>query len=160
MISNKVKKNIDIWVKKYPKGQQKSAVMAALKFSQEENNGSLTPQIITEIADYLAMPKIAVAEVATFYENYNNKPVGKYTLRVCHNISCMLRGSDDIINYLEDKLALKSGQTTTDNNFTLKKVECLGACVGAPMMQVGDDYYENLTTDKVDNILDKLLKLD
>ncbi len=158
MISKTAQQQIDKWIAKYPKKQQQSAVMEALKIVQDENGGYLDDKAIESVASYLDMPNIAVAEVATFYENYNHKPVGKYMIRFCHNISCMLNGADDLIAYLEQKLNIKVGQTTADGNFSLKKVECLASCVGAPMMQIGDIYYENLTKNKIDNILDMLIK--
>ncbi len=158
MISKTAKQQIDKWITKYPKGKQQSAVMEALRLAQADNNGHLTPELIKEVANYLNIPNIAAYEVATFYENYNHKPVGKYVIRFCHNISCMLNGADDLITYLEQKLQIKVGQTTADGKFSLKHVECLAACVGAPMMQIGDVYYENLTKNKIDNILDILIK--
>jgi len=156
MISNKAKKQIDVWVAKYPEGHQSSAVMEALKIVQAESDNRLTPDTIQAVADYLDMQGIAVAEVATFYENYNHKPVGKHTIRFCHNISCMLNGSDELITHLENKLGVKTGEVTPDGLINVKKVECLGACVGAPMFQIGDQYYENLTADKIDEIVDGL----
>ena len=106
MISNEAKKEIDFWVSKYPEGRKSSAVMQALTIVQKENGGSLNPDLINEVADYLEMPVISVQEVATFYENYNHKPVGRHVVRFCHNISCMLNGSDALISYLADKLTL------------------------------------------------------
>ena len=156
MISNEAKKEIDIWVSKYPKSRESSAVMQALTIVQKENSGRLNSDLIYAVADYLKMPAISVQEVATFYENYNHKPVGKHVVRFCHNISCMLNGSDDLISYLEDKLEVKTGEVTKDGLVSVKKVECLGACVGGPMCQIGDQYYENLTTDKLDKILEEL----
>ena len=156
MISNKAKKQIDTWVAKYPAGRQSSAVMEALKIVQAENGNSLSAESIQAVANYLEMPSIAAAEVATFYENYNHKPVGKHTIRICHNISCMLNGADDLVSYLEKKLGVKTGQVTKDGLLNVKKVECLGACVGAPMFQIGDTYYENLTEKKIDDIVDNL----
>ena len=156
MISNEAKKQIDAWIAKYPGGRQSSAVMEALKIVQAENDNSLTPETIQAVADYLDMPGIAAAEVATFYENYNHKAVGKHTIRICHNISCMLNGADDLVAYLEKKLGVKTGEVTKDGLVNVKKVECLGACVGAPMFQIGDQYYENLTEEKIDEIVDGL----
>ncbi|MBE8189428.1 MAG: NAD(P)H-dependent oxidoreductase subunit E [Candidatus Thioglobus sp.] len=153
MISDNAKKQIDVWVAKYPAGRQSSAVMEALKIVQAENENLLTPEAISEVADYLKMPKIAAAEVATFYENYNHKPAGKHVIRFCHNISCMLNGADDLIDYLEQKHDVKVGEVTKDGRFSIKKVECLGACVGAPMLQIDDIYHENLTEKKLDEIL-------
>ena len=156
IISDSAKKQIDNWIEKYPQGRQSSAVMEALKFVQAENDNQLTSEAIQAVADYLNMPGIAAAEVASFYENYNHKPVGKHIIRFCHNISCMLNGADDLITHLETKLGVKTGEVTEDGLISVKKVECLGACVGAPMFQIDDQYYENLTTDKIDDIVDGL----
>jgi NADH-quinone oxidoreductase subunit E len=156
MISDNAKKQIDSWVEKYPEGKQSSAVMEALKIVQKENNNQLTHDSIQAVANYLDMPGIAAAEVATFYENYNHKPVGKHIIRFCHNISCMLNGADDLISHLETKLGVKTGDVTKDGLISVKKVECLGACVGAPMFQIDDQYYEHLTIDKIDKIVDDL----
>jgi len=156
MISKEAKKEIDHWVSKYPKGRESSAVMQALTIVQNENGGSLNNDLMQAVADYLEMPAISVQEVATFYENYNHKPVGKHIVRFCHNISCMLNGSDELISYLEEKLQVKTGQVSIDGLISVKKVECLGACVGGPMCQIGDQYYEHLTTDKLDKILGDL----
>ena len=156
MISDQAKKEIDIWVAKYPEGRQSSAVMEALKIVQAENGGSLANDLIKAVAEYLDMPRISVQEVATFYENYNHQPVGKNVIRFCHNISCMLNGADDLISYLETKLAVKTGEVSKDGLVSVKKVECLGACVDAPMCQIGDKYYENLTEQRFDEILDSL----
>jgi NADH-quinone oxidoreductase subunit E len=156
MISDQSKKEIDFWVKKYPEGRESSAVMQALTIVQKENDGSLNGDLMQAVADYLDMPAISVQEVATFYENYNHKPVGKHVIRFCHNISCMLNGSDELISYLEDKLEVKTGQVSKDGLVSVKKVECLGACVGGPMCQIGDQYHEHLTTNKLDKILEDL----
>jgi NADH-quinone oxidoreductase subunit E len=143
-------------IKKYPQDKQKSVVIEALKLVQAKNKGFLNAESIQEVANIVKMSEIEVQEVATFYENFNHAPVGKFQIRFCHNISCMLNGADDLITYLEEKLDIKVGQVTKDKKFSLKKVECLGACVGAPMMQIGDEYYENLTKNKLDDILDNL----
>ena len=156
IISDGAKKQIDSWIEKYPQGKQSSAVMEALKLVQAENDNQLTSEAIQAVADYLDMPGIAAAEVATFYENYNHKPVGKHIIRFCHNISCMLNGADDLITHLETKLGVKTGEITKDGLISVKKVECLGACVGAPMFQIDDQYYEHLTADKIDDIVDGL----
>ncbi len=147
---------IDKYIAKYPAEQKQSAVMGALHAVQDDCNGSLTTELMNAVADYLEMPAIAVYEVATFYSMYELKPVGKHKISVCTNISCLLCGSDEIVNHLNNKLGVKFGQTTEDGQFTLKEVECLGACGGAPMFQIGKTYYENLTTEKVDQILESL----
>jgi len=155
-LTDAVKAEIDTWVAKYPEGKQSSAVMFALKLAQDQNGGWLTTEFMDAVADYLSMDKIAVYEVATFYSMYEHKPVGKHKICVCTNISCMVCGSSKVVKHLEEKLSIKMGQTTTDNRITLKEVECLGACVGAPMMQIGENYYEHLTPEKIDEILDGL----
>jgi NADH-quinone oxidoreductase subunit E len=147
---------IDAWIAKYPPEQKQSAVMGALSIVQEANGGYLTTELMDAVAEYLEMAPIAVYEVATFYSMYELKPVGKHKICVCTNVSCMLCGSDDIVAHLKQKLNIGFGETTVDNKFTLKEVECLGACGGAPMMQIGKTYYENLSSEKIDEILAKL----
>ena len=156
IIQGSVKERIDRWVARYPDDQQQSAVMAALRIVQETNGGHLTTELMDQIAEYLDMPPIAVYEVATFYGNYEHEPVGKHKICLCNSISCMLRGNEDILAHMEKKLNIKTGETSADGRFTIKKVECLGACGGAPMMQIGKTYYENLTETSVDEILDGL----
>ncbi len=156
LINNASKKQIDEWVAKYPAEQKQSAVMSALRIVQDQNGGWLTTELMDAVADYLDMDKIHVYEVATFYSMYEHKPVGKHKICVCTNISCMVCGSGKIVDHLEEKLAIKMGETTEDNRFSLKEVECLGACSGAPMMQIGEHYYENLDAEKIDTILDEL----
>ena len=155
-LSAESRQEIDAWVAKFPNDQKQSAVLAALTIVQAANGGWLTEPLMDAVAEYLAMPKIAVYEVATFYSMYDLKPVGKYKIEVCNNISCMLCGCYKIINHLENKLGIKMGTTTADRKFTLRAAECLGACVGAPMMQIGDQYYEHLTPETVDQILQEL----
>lgn len=147
---------IDRWVAKYPPERKASAVMAALRIAQEQNGGYLNTELMDAVAVYLEMPNVAVYEVATFYSMYELEPVGRHKICVCTNISCMLCGSDEIVEHLEQRLGIKLGETTADGRFTLKEVECLGACVGAPMLQLGRDYHENLTPETVDQILDGL----
>jgi len=144
---------IDHWIAKFPENHQQSALLAALHIVQEENGGHLTDALMQAIADYLKIPAIAVYEVATFYMMYDLKPTGKYKLYVCTNIACQLRGSDEIMDHLKKRLKVDKGETTKDGKFTLKEFECLGACIGAPMMQINKDYHENLTPKKVDEIL-------
>ena len=148
---------IDEWLAKYPADRKQSALLAALREVQHENNGFLTPALMDAVADYLGLPKIAVYEVATFYSMFETKPVGRHSVSVCTNISCMLRGSDDIVAYIERKLGTKTGETTPDGRIYLKpEEECLAACCGAPMMMVDHVYHENLTPQKIDEILDAL----
>lgn len=156
MIPEAALAEIDIWIKKYPVEQKQSAVIPALHIVQDASGGWLTTELMDAVAEYLEMPPIAVYEVASFYSMYEHKPVGRHKISVCTNISCLLCGSEKIVEHLEKKLAIKMGQTTSDGKFTLKEVECLGACVGAPMFQIGRDYYENLTPEKIDSILDTM----
>lgn len=156
LITEASRSEIDQWIVKYPPEQKQSAVMAALRIVQDQNGGWLTRELMDAVADYLEMPPIAVYEVATFYSMYEHKPVGRHKICVCTNVSCMLRGSDEIVDHLENKLGVKLGETTPDNKITLKEVECLAACANAPMFQIGRTYYEDLTPDKVDEILTQL----
>lgn len=159
LISSESKADIDNWVAKYPAEQKQSAVMAALRIVQDQNSGYLTDELIEAVAEYLEMPPIAVHEVATFYSMYERKPVGKVKICVCTNISCMLCGSDGVVEHLENKLGIKLGETTGDGMFTLKEVECLGACVNAPVMQIGNEYHEHLTKEKIDKLIESMDKL-
>lgn len=145
---------INHWIAKYPANERQSAVMSALRIVQEQH-GHLTPELMDAVAEYLEMPAIAVYEVASFYTMYEKSPVGKHLVNVCTNISCKLRDSAKIVHYLEQKLQIKLGETTNDGRFTLRAVECLGACVNAPMMQVDKDYHENLTTESIDSVLEQ-----
>lgn len=153
ILSISARAEIDTWIAKYPADQRQSAVMAALRIVQDENGGYLTPALMDAVAEYLQMPPIAVYEVATFYSMYELKPVGRHKICICTNISCMLQGCDTIVAHLTQKLGIGLGQTTADQQYTLKEVECLGACCHAPVMQIGRQYYENLTPDKIDQIL-------
>ncbi|SCZ49455.1 NADH-quinone oxidoreductase subunit NuoE [Thiohalomonas denitrificans] len=156
LLTSETRAEIDSWIAKYPSDQQQSAVMAALRIAQEQNDGYLTDALIGAIAAYLDMPAVAVYEVATFYSMYELNPVGRHKLSICTNISCMLRGSDEVVEHLEKRLGIKLGETTADGKFTLKEVECLGACVNAPMLQSGREYIENLTPETLDRLLDTL----
>ncbi len=157
VLSSHVREEIDHWVKKFPEGRQRSAVIAALQAAQHENEGYLTPEIMDAIAAYLQLPPIQVYEVATFYSMFETKMVGRHSISVCTNISCWLRGADDIVGHIESKLGIKVGESTPDGKFYLKREEeCLAACCGAPMMMVDHHYYEDLTPAKVDEVLDSL----
>lgn len=146
---------IDGWIAKYPHKQ--SAVMAALMIAQKQNGGYLTIDLMNAVATYLDMPPVAVYEVASFYSMYEHQPVGKYKICVCTNISCMLNGSDQIVEHLKNKIGVKAFREISANGlFSLKEVECLGACVNAPVMQIDSQYYENLTLEKIDEILAEL----
>ena len=143
---------------RYPQGKQKSALIPILHIAQEENNGWLSAEAMDYVAELLQLKPIEVYEVATFYSMYNLKPIGKYLFEVCQTGPCMLRGSDDIIDYIKQKLGIAVGETTADGMFTLKTVECLGACGYAPMMQMGKYYKEHLTKERVDQIIDECRK--
>lgn len=152
LLSAEALAEINRWIAKFPPEQKQSAVIQTLHLAQDQH-GWLSNELMDAVAEYLGMPRIAVYEVATFYTMFNLKPCGRHTIAVCTNISCMLRGSDDIVRHLEKKCGVRLGQTTPDGKFTLKEVECLAACGGAPMFQIGKTYYENLTPEKIDEIL-------
>ncbi len=147
-----VKKIKDKMVR-YP--QRKSAILPALTVAYYQV-GHLNDDIYREISEIIEIPYVEIAEAATFYTMFPKEPVGKYLIQVCHNISCALLGADSLIEYLEEKLGIKKGETTPDKMFTLISVECLGSCSSAPMMQINDKYYENLTREKIDEILEDL----
>jgi len=148
---------IDGWLAKYPADRKRSAVLAALREVQHENGGYLTTGLMDAVADYLGLPKIAVYEVASFYSMFELKPVGRNSVSICTNVSCMLCGADDIVAHIERKLGISIGESTPDGRIHLKQEEeCLAACCGAPMMQVNHRYYEHLTPEAVDKILDAL----
>ena len=140
-------------IARYPQGKQKSALLPILHMAQDEFNGWLDTPVMDYVASLLQIEPIEVYEVASFYSMYNLKPVGKYLFEVCQTGPCILNGSDNIIDYIKQKLNIGVGETTTDGLFTLKTVECLGACGYAPMMQLGKTYREHLTKDKVDEII-------
>ena len=142
-------------VARYPAGKQKSALLPVLHLAQEQNNGWLSTEVMDYVASLLQLEPIEVYEVATFYSMYNLKPVGKYVFEVCQTGPCMLNGSDNIVDYIKQKLNIGIGETTADGLFTLKVVECLGACGYAPMMQMGKTYREHLTPERVDAIVEE-----
>ena len=145
-------------VARYPEGKQKSALLPVLHLAQDSFGGWLSEETMNYVAELLQILPVEVYEVATFYSMYNTKPVGKYMFEVCQTGPCMLMGSDNIIHYIQEKLGIKPGETTTDGLFTLKTVECLGACGYAPMMQLGKHYREHLTKEKVDAIVEECRK--
>ena len=148
---------IDRWIAKFPESKQRSAVIAALHAVQHLNNGYLTTELMDLVAAYLSLPAIQVYEVATFYSMFQTQPVGRNEVAICTNISCMLRGADKIVEQVESKLGIKQGESTTDGRIFLKQEEeCLAACCGAPMMMVNHKYYENLTEEIVNEVLDRL----
>jgi NADH-quinone oxidoreductase subunit E len=149
---HKLKKVQEI-MSRYPEGKQKSALLPVLHLAQEEFGGWLDVPVMDYVANLLNIEPIEVYEVASFYSMYNLKPVGKYLFEVCQTGPCMLNGSDDIIAYIKEKLNIRVGETSADGLFTLKTVECLGACGYAPMMQMGKNYREHLTKQKVDEVI-------
>lgn len=150
---NKIKELI----RRYPEGKQKSALLPVLHLAQHESGGWLDVNTMDYVASIMQLKPIEVYEVATFYTMYNTKPVGKYIFEVCQTGPCMLNGSDDIISYIKEKLNIDVNETTADGLFTLKTVECLGACGYAPMMQLGKIYKEHLTKEKVDQIIEECI---
>jgi len=157
LLSEHAREVIDHWCAKFPPEQKRSALLAALREVQHENGGYLTTPLMDAVADYLQLPAIAVYEVASFYSMLELQPVGRHSVSVCNNISCMLRGGDVLIEHIEKRLGIKLGETSSDGRIYLKREEeCLAACCGAPMMMVDHVYHENLTPEKVDKILDGL----
>ena len=145
-------------IAKYPEGRQASAVMPLLDLAQRQHDNWIPMKAIELIAERLGMAKIRVLEVASFYTMYNLKPVGKYFMQLCGTTPCMLRGSDDVTRCIKDKLGISSGEMTSDGKFSLLEVECLGACVNAPIIQVNDDFYEDLDYDSTEILIDALSK--
>lgn len=156
-LSDHVREEIDRWKARFPEDRQRSAVIAALHAAQHENQGFLTQELMDGVAGYLGLQPIQVYEVATFYSMFQTRPVGRNDVAICTNVSCMLRGADDIVAHVEKKLGIKLGESTEDGRVFLKEEEeCLAACCGAPMMMVNHVYHENLTPERVDEILDGL----
>jgi NADH-quinone oxidoreductase subunit E len=157
LLSAHTREEIDRWVAKFPPGRQRSAVLSALRAAQEHNHGFLSVQLMDEVAEHLQLPPIQVYEVASFYSMFQTRPCGRHHVSVCTNISCMLRGGEDIQAYVERKLGIRCGQSTPDGRIFLKREEeCLAACTGAPMMMIDHVYYEHLTPESVDQILDSI----
>ena len=156
-LTSDIKNKISSFKDKFPEGRQRSAIIEALHLVQHKNEGYLTPELLGEVAKVLDVPAMYVYEVATFYSMFSTKPVGRNNVAICTNISCMLRGADAVVDHVEKKLEIKMGESTSDGRIYLKKEEeCLAACCGAPMMMVNHEYHENLTPEKIDEILDKL----
>ena len=157
LLSDNVREEIDRWTARFPEGKQRSAVISALHAVQHENGGYLTAELMNAVAEYLSLPTIHVYEVATFYSMFQTRPVGRHNVAICTNVSCMLRGADDIVQHVEAKLGVKLGESTEDGRIYLKQEEeCLAACCNAPMMMVDHKYHEDLSKKKVDEILDAL----
>ena len=157
LISNDSREKIDHWIAKFPSDRKQSALLPALSIVQEQNGGWISNELMDAVAEYLSVPRVLVYEVGTFYSMFDLQPVGRHKVSVCNNISCMLRGAEDILAHIRDKYGVRPGETTADGRFTLKKEEeCLAACCGAPMMAVDGHYHEDLTPEKVDAILGAL----
>ena len=157
LLSDHTRQEIDHWKSKFPADRKRSAVLAALNAAQHQNEGFLTTDLMDAVAEYLDLAAIHVYEVASFYSMYETKPVARHNVAICTNICCMLMGSDTIVEHVENKLGIKIGESTDDGRIYLKcEEECLAACKGGPMMQVNHVYHENLTPEKVDEILDGL----
>jgi NADH-quinone oxidoreductase subunit E len=156
-LSDHVIEEIEHWKSRFPKGRERSAVISALHAVQHENQGYLAAEQMNAVAEYLGLPTIQVYEVATFYSMFQTRPVGRHNVSICTNVSCMLRGADDIVEHVENKLGIRLGDSTEDGRIYLKREEeCLAACCGAPMMMVDHKYHENLTKEQVIEILDGL----
>ena len=153
----KVRKEIDRWTAHFPEGKHRSAVIGALHAAQHANDGYLSVEVLNGVAEYMNLPTIQVYEVATFYSMFQTQPVGRHNVAICTNVSCMLRGAEELVEHVENRLGIKLGESTQDGRIYLKKEEeCLAACCGAPMMMVDHQYHENLTPETVDKILDRL----
>jgi NADH-quinone oxidoreductase subunit E len=156
-LSAHTRAEIDHWVARFPAGRQRSAVIAALRAAQEQNNGHLTAPLMDAVAAYLQLPPIQVYEVASFYSMFETHPCGRHHVSICTNISCMLRGAAALVAHAEQHLGIRLGESTADGRIFLKQEEeCLAACTGAPMLMVDHVYHENLTTEKLERILDEL----
>jgi len=156
-LSTRIKEEIERWKARFPKDRQRSAVISALHAVQTENRGFVTAEQMNAIADYLELPSIQVYEVATFYSMFQTKEVGRNEVAICTNVACMLRGADELVEHVESKLGLKLGESSEDGKVFLKREEeCIAACCGAPAKMVNHKYYENLTVEQVDEILDGL----
>lgn len=155
LLTREEQQAIDRWVIKFPEGRQQSALIPALHIVQD-TRGWLSPETMDAVAVYLGLPKIAVYEVATFYSMFHLKPVGRHVLDVCTNVSCMLNGSEALMAYLKEKHDLQAGATSSDGRFTVREVECLAACAGAPVVLVDKHYHERLTPESLDQLLKTL----
>ena len=157
VLSVHLREEIDRWVTRFPEGRQRSAVIAALRAAQHENHGYLTDELMDGIAEYLGLPAVQVYEVATFYSMFETEPCGRHHVSICTNVSCMLRGGDELLRHAEKNLGIRVGESTLDGRIFLKKEEeCLAACSGAPMMMVDHVFHENLTPESLEQILEGL----
>lgn len=160
LVPQKAIEEVDSWIKKYPAERKRPPIIAALKVVQEHNGNYLTEEMMQAVAEYLDVPHVAVYEVATFYSMFHLNKVGKHVISVCNNISCSLRGADKVLEHLQNRLNIKVGETTDDGVYTIKTVECLAACGGAPMLEVDKKYHENLNEEKIDQILSDIAALE
>jgi NADH-quinone oxidoreductase subunit E len=157
VLSDATRKHIDHWAAKFPPERRRSALIQGLFAAQEQNGGWLSDELITAVAKYLGVPSVWAYEVASFYSMFETRPVARNNVAICTNISCWLNGAEDLVRHCEKKYRVRLGESTADGRIYLKKEEeCLAACCGAPMMVVNGHYHENLTTEKVDQILDEL----
>lgn len=157
LLNAHTREEIDHWVARFPAQHKRSAVLQSLNAAQHQNQGFLTTELMDAVAEYLDLPAIQVYEVASFYSMFETRPVARHNVAICTNISCMLMGSESIVEHVENKLGIKIGESTEDGRIYLKcEEECLAACAGGPMMQVDHVYHEDLTPEKVDQILDAL----
>ncbi len=157
LLTANTRKKIDAWVARFPPHGKRSAIIQSMMAAQQQNGGQLTRDLMDAVADYLSVPPVWAYEVGTFYTMIDLHPVGRHKISVCTNISCMLRGAEDVVEHLQSKLGIKLGETTKDGRITLKvEEECLAACCGAPMMLVNGHYHENLTLARIDEILETL----
>ena len=156
-LSAHIRDGIDDWKSRFPADRQRSAVLKALHLVQHENKGFITAEQMNAVAEYLDLPAIQVYEVATFYSMFQTREVGRNEVSICTNVSCMLRGAEDIVEHVENKLGIKLGESTADGRIFLKQEEeCIAACCGAPAMQVNHKYFENLSPEMIDDVLDGL----
>ena len=157
LLNEHTRREIDHWVAKFPAGRQRSASLSALRAAQEQNEGYLTPELIEAVAEYLQLPVVQIYEVATFYSMFEVHPCGRHHVSICTNISCLLRGAEELVAHAERKLGIRLGESTPDRRIFLKREEeCLAACTGAPMLMVDHIFHEHLTPEKLDGILDAL----
>ncbi len=157
ILTSETRATMELWLSKFPAEHKRSAVIQSLMAAQDQNGGWLTTEIMDAVAEYLELPNVQVYEVASFYSMFDLQPTGRHKVNICTNISCMLRGAEEVVAHIENELGIKMGETTADGRITLKvEEECLAACCGAPMMVVDGHYHEDLTVEKINTILEGL----
>lgn len=156
ILSDDIRGKIDAWLLRYPPDQKRSGVLEALRLVQEANGGYLTVSLMDAVAAYLEIPKIAVYEVAAFYTMYHLNPVGRHVIHLCTNISCQLNGAEEIVEHVKARLGIDMNETTADGQFTLREVECLGACIAPPVGLINKQFYENITVERIDDLINEL----